>query len=280
MKLGQVCLRRGEERGAPPGKRRVYDNEAAWVDEDCTDGGVVDVIDGTGAFVARGFFNSQSKILVRVLTRDPNEAIDREFFRRRLTRAWACRQALGFHNACRVVFGDSDGLPGLTVDKFGDYLSLQIVSLGMESWKDVLTELLAGLFAPKGIYQRNDVPVREKEGLPQVTGCLYGQVPGAGALPGARCPNAGRSSPWAENRPFPGPARKSGAHPALLLRSPGFGSVLPHRRFFHPCRPVWGRICGSGGCVPGGTGHAVPETLPATAWRRRLLPSAPMSSTW
>ena len=88
------------------------------MDEDCTDGGVVDVIDGTGAFVARGFFNSQSKILVRVLTRDPNEAIDREFFRRRLTRAWACRQALGFHNACRVVFGDSDGLPGLTVDKF------------------------------------------------------------------------------------------------------------------------------------------------------------------
>lgn len=178
MKLGQVCLRRGEERELRRGKGRVYDNEAAWVDEDCTDGGVVDVIDGTGAFVARGFFNSQSKILVRVLTRDPNEAIDREFFRRRLTRAWACRQALGFHNACRVVFGDSDGLPGLTVDKFGDYLSLQIVSLGMESWKDVLTELLAGLFAPKGIYQRNDVPVREKEGLPQVTGCLYGQVPG------------------------------------------------------------------------------------------------------
>ena len=152
MKLGQVCLRRGEERELRRGKGRVYDNEAAWVDEDCTDGGVVDVIDGTGAFVARGFFNSQSKILVRVLTRDPNEAIDREFFRRRLTRAWACRQALGFHNACRVVFGDSDGLPGLTVDKFGDYLSLQIVSLGMESWKDVHTELLAGLFAPKGIY--------------------------------------------------------------------------------------------------------------------------------
>ena len=77
MKLGQVCLRRGEEPELRRGKGRVYDNEAAWVDEDCTDGGVVDVIDGTGAVVARGFFNSQSKILVRVLTRDPNEAIDR-----------------------------------------------------------------------------------------------------------------------------------------------------------------------------------------------------------
>lgn len=77
-----------------------------------------------------------------------------------------------------MVFGDSDGLPGLTVDKFGDYLCLQIVSLGMETWKGVLTELLADLFSPKGIYERNDVPVREKEGLPQITGCLYGAVPG------------------------------------------------------------------------------------------------------
>ncbi|MFR8332076.1 MAG: hypothetical protein ACLU9S_06720 [Oscillospiraceae bacterium] len=121
MELGQVCLRRGEERELRRGKSRVYDNEVAWVDESCADGGLVDVVDSTGSFVARGFFNSQSKILVRILTRDPQESVDREFFRRRLARAWDCRQALGFHNACRVVFGDSDGLPGLTVDKFGDY---------------------------------------------------------------------------------------------------------------------------------------------------------------
>lgn len=76
-----------------------------------------------------------------------------------------------------MVFGESDGLPGLTVDKFGDYLSFQIVSLGMETWKDTIVALLAELFQPKGIYERGDVPVREKEGLPQRTGCVYGQVP-------------------------------------------------------------------------------------------------------
>lgn len=86
-------------------------------------------------------------------------------------------QSIGLTNACRVVFGDSDGLPGLTVDKFGDYLSIQIVSLGMEQWKQNIVEILVEIFAPKGIYERNDLQVREKEGLPQQTGCLYGAVP-------------------------------------------------------------------------------------------------------
>ena len=84
---------------------------------------------------------------------------------------------MGFENACRVVFGESDGLPGLTVDKFGDYLSFQIVSLGMEQWKDAIIRILVDLFQPKGIFERGDVPVREKEGLPQITGCVYGEVP-------------------------------------------------------------------------------------------------------
>lgn len=84
MELRQVCLRRGEERDLRRGKRRVYDNEAAWVDEGCTDGEVVDVVDGKGNFVARGFLNSRSKILVRILTQDPNEVIDSDF----LPAAW------------------------------------------------------------------------------------------------------------------------------------------------------------------------------------------------
>ena len=91
--------------------------------------------------------------------------------------AWKFRQSLGFSNACRVVFGESDGLPGLTVDKFGDYLSFQTVSLGMEQWKPDIIEILVELFQPKGIYERNDVPVRAKEGLEQITGCVYGEVP-------------------------------------------------------------------------------------------------------
>ena len=107
MELGQVCLRRGEERELRRGKSRVYDNEVAWVDESCADGGLVDVVDSTGSFVARGFFNSQSKILVRILTRDPQESVDREFFRRRLARAWDCRQALDF----TMPAGWSSGIP-------------------------------------------------------------------------------------------------------------------------------------------------------------------------
>ena len=173
----EVCLKRGEEQDIVKGSLWIYDNEIDWYTDTCRDGGVVDVLDSRRRFVARGFFNSRSKIVVRVLTRDREEQIDRDFFRKRLRAAWEYRKSIGLTNACRVVFGDSDGLPGLTVDKFGDYLSFQIVSLGMEQWKGVLIELLAELLAPKGIYERNDLQVREKEGLHQQTGCVYGQVP-------------------------------------------------------------------------------------------------------
>lgn len=174
---GQVCLNRGEELDIRNGSLWIYDNEIDWCTDTCRDGDVVTVLDSRRRFCARGFFNSKSKIVVRVLTRDPEEKVDREFFRRRILRAWVYRQSIGLTEACRVVFGDSDGLPGLTVDKFGDYLSIQTVSLGMEQWKQEIIEILAAQFKPKGIYERNDLPVREKEGLQQQKGCVYGQVP-------------------------------------------------------------------------------------------------------
>lgn len=177
MDYAKVCLHRGEERDIHSGGWWVYDNEIDWIDDICTDGGIVDVLDSRMQFVARGYFNRRSKIAVRVLTRDESEVIDRDFFRRRVETAWKFRQSLGFSNACRVVFGESDGLPGLTVDKFGDYLSFQTVSLGIEQWKQDIIEILVELFHPKGIYERNDVPVRAKEGLEQITGCVYGEVP-------------------------------------------------------------------------------------------------------
>lgn len=173
----EVCLKRGEEQDIVSGSLWIYDNEINWYTEDCTDGCVVDVLDSRRRFVARGFFNSKSKIVVRVLTRDQSETIDRAFFQKRIAGAWEYRKSIGLTNACRVVFGDSDGLPGLTVDKFGDYLSFQIVSLGLENWKQDIVEILAELFQPTGIYERDDLPVREKEGLSQRKGCVYGQVP-------------------------------------------------------------------------------------------------------
>ena len=177
MEYGKVCLRRGEERDVRGGGLWIFDNEIDWYDDICPDGGIVDVVDSRMQFVARGYFNSKSKIAVRVLSGDREEAIEEGFFRRRIQAAWDFRQSLGFDNACRVVFGESDGLPGLTVDKFGDYLSFQITALGMETWKDAVIQALIQVFQPRGIYERDDVPVREKEGLRQQTGCVYGQVP-------------------------------------------------------------------------------------------------------
>ena len=177
MVSGQVCLRRGEEARVRGGAPWIFENELDWADDTCEAGGIVDVLDSRLRFAARGFWNPGSKICVRVLPRDRDEEIDREFFRRRLRRAWEYRRALGFENACRVVFGESDGLPGLTVDKFASCLSFQITSLGMERWKPVLIELLDEIFHPQGIFERNDVPVREKEGLPQIKACVYGTVP-------------------------------------------------------------------------------------------------------
>ena len=174
---GQVCLRRGEELDLAHGALWIYDNEIDWVDDTLENGDVAQVLDSHLRFVCQGFFNAGSKITVRVLTKDPDEPINREFFARRIRDAWSYRKALGFENSCRVVFGESDGLPGLTVDKFGQYLSFQIVSLGLERFKADLIDILVELFHPIGIYERDDVPVREKEGLDLLCGCVYGQVP-------------------------------------------------------------------------------------------------------
>jgi 23S rRNA (cytosine1962-C5)-methyltransferase len=177
MELGQVCLKRGEERDLRAGALWVYDNEIDWIDENCKDGEVVDIIDSRRRFVARGYFNSASRIAARVLTLDRDESIDRSFFLRRIAAAKAFRESLGFSDSYRVVFGESDGLPGLTVDKFGDCLSFQITALGMERWKQEILDILVELYQPAGIFERNDVPVREKEGLPQIKQCVYGTVP-------------------------------------------------------------------------------------------------------
>ncbi len=176
MSIGEVRLRRGEERGLIAGGRWVYDNQAAWVDEDCADGGVVDVTGADGAFLGRGFFNSRSKILVRLLGRERLE-VDASLLRQRISAAWRLRQELGFSNACRVVYGDADGLPGLTVDKFGDYLSFQITCLGMAAYQEAIVVILVELFAPKGIVERNDLAIRGLEGLPQRAGVVYGTLP-------------------------------------------------------------------------------------------------------
>ena len=232
MISGQVCLRRGETLAA--GCCWIYDNEIDWADDTCEDGGLVEVLDSRMRYQGTGFFNRRSKITVRLVSRERGETIDRAFWERRIRAAWENRQALGFSNACRVIFGEPDGLPGLTVDKFGDCLSFQIVSLGMERVRDDILAILAEVFRPQCIYERDDLAVREKEGMEQRKGCVYGAVPPETHHPRARCPRGRRHRKRPEDRPLPRPAGKPRPFAAVLRRADGAGSVLPHRRLFHP----------------------------------------------
>ena len=169
----KIVLKKGEQDRLEAGHLWVYDNEIAAVETGLGDGDIVDVAAANGHFLGRGYYNSRSKIAVRLLTRLPEE-INEDFFRKRLREAWDYRCALGFEDSCRVVFGEADRLPALIVDKFGEYLSVQTLALGIDRRLELLVRLLDELLSPKGIYERNDVPIREKEGLSQRRGFLKG----------------------------------------------------------------------------------------------------------
>lgn len=135
-------------------------------------GDVVQVVNAGGEFIGTGFINPASQILVRILTRNKKEAIDEVFFLNRIKQAWQYRQHTGYTENCRLVFAEADELSGLIIDKFNDYLVLQTLSYGMDKWKAAIAQALQTIFQPKGIYERNDVPVRQLEGMEQVKGFL------------------------------------------------------------------------------------------------------------
>ena len=149
----------------------IFANEINHVDGDAAAGAIVDVQYHDKTFAGRGYFNPQSQIMVRLLTRR-KEPIDDNFFLQRILRAWEYRKKIGYSENCRLVFGEADELPALIIDKFNDYFVLQTMALGIDAWKPAIIQALQQLFAPKGIYERNDVPVRELEGLQQTKGFL------------------------------------------------------------------------------------------------------------
>ncbi|HRH38881.1 MAG TPA: class I SAM-dependent rRNA methyltransferase [Flavobacteriales bacterium] len=128
-------------------------------------GDVVQVFEAKRRPLGQGYINPKQMIRVRLLTTPVEEKANRALIEDRIKQAWSYRQRMGYASSCRVVFGEADRLPGLVVDKFNDVLSVQFLTLGMERWKDVVLEALQETVRPKGIYLRNDVPVREKEGL-------------------------------------------------------------------------------------------------------------------
>ncbi len=139
-------------------------------------GDVVEVRAASGTFLGRAFYNPNSQIALRMLTQH-DEPVDEAFFRRRIEAAWAYRKRFCDPDSCRMIFAESDFLPALVVDKFGDILVLQSLSLGLERWKQTIVDILADVVRPRGIYERDDVPVRRLEGMEQLTGVLYGEVP-------------------------------------------------------------------------------------------------------
>jgi 23S rRNA (cytosine1962-C5)-methyltransferase len=150
----------------------VYSNEVGKIDGTYTNGDIVEVYDHHQHFLGKGYINDQSQIIVRILTKRKEDVINADFFKQKIEAAWLYRQQIGYTKNCRVVFGEADGLPALVVDKFDDIIVIQTLALGIDKWKTEIVNALCEIFNTEKIYERNDVSVRELEGLQQQTGFL------------------------------------------------------------------------------------------------------------
>jgi 23S rRNA (cytosine1962-C5)-methyltransferase len=176
----RLYLKPGHDRAVRRHHPWVFSGAMGHLEGPVADGGPVEIFTSGGEWLARGYLNRRSQILARLLTWDPQEEVDRAFWHRRLERAAQARQALGLAvqtTAYRLVFAESDGLPGLVVDRYNEFLVLQSLTMGIERWKPLIVGLLQEMFRPRGIYERSDVDVREKEGLPPRCGLLAGEAP-------------------------------------------------------------------------------------------------------
>ncbi len=150
----------------------IFNNEVDKVDGEVLGGETVEVYSHDKKFIGKGYINPKSQILVRLLTRNKADEINEQYFYTEIKKCWDYRKQLGYTENCRLVFGEADSMPQLIIDKFNDYFVLQTLSLGMDNWKPAIVDALNKIFKPKGIYERNDVPVRELEGLAQQKGFL------------------------------------------------------------------------------------------------------------
>ena len=171
-----LTLRKTRETRVRGGHPWIYASEIEKVEGEFENGDIAEVRDFRGKFIGRGFYNPASQISLRILTRN-DEPCDRAFFKRRIEDAWEYRKRLCDPMSCRLIYSESDFLPGLIVDKYADVLVMQSLSLGIDRIKDMLCDLLMEVVQPRGIYERSDVPVRRLEGMEMTTGLLRGEVP-------------------------------------------------------------------------------------------------------
>ncbi|HET9279385.1 MAG TPA: class I SAM-dependent rRNA methyltransferase, partial [Flavitalea sp.] len=165
--MGNVFLKKKIANRVLNGHPWIFANEVQDSNLSGSAGEIADVYTHDKKFLGRGYTNPKSQIFVRLLTRDRQEEINDDFFYRRLLQAWEYRKQLGYVENCRLIFGEADNLPQLIIDKFNDYFVVQTLALGIDLWKPSIVKALSKIFQPKGIYERNDVPVRELEGLDQ-----------------------------------------------------------------------------------------------------------------
>lgn len=157
---------------AENGHSWIFSNEIDGYDGEYTNGDIVEAYTYDGKFLGKGYINDQSQIAIRLLTRDIDEEINRDFFKKKLNNAWEYRKKVIDTSSCRFVFGEADFLPGLIIDKFEDYYVIQSLALGIDKYKDIIVDLLVSDYGAKGIYERSDARVREKEGLDLTKGFL------------------------------------------------------------------------------------------------------------
>ena len=165
-----VTLKKGEGRMLKSGGLWIFDNEIASILGSFEDGDIVAVHDFDGYGLGKGFINRNSKIRVRMMTRNRHQEIDEAFLKMRVQEAWDYRKKVSDTGSCRVIFGEADFLPGLVVDKFSDVLVVQSLALGIDRLKDQIVELLKEVLAVdgmkiRGVYERSDAKVRRQEGM-------------------------------------------------------------------------------------------------------------------
>lgn len=174
--MAKATLNPGRERRVHRGHPWVFRSDIARVDGAFTPGDTVDVVSSHGTFLGRAMYNPASQIALRMFTRH-DEPVDDAFIRERVRRAVDYRRTFADLKSCRVIFAESDGLPALIADSFGDVLVIQCLALGMERFKQAAVEALIDMLKPAGVWERSDAKVRELEGMQQTQGLRYGEVP-------------------------------------------------------------------------------------------------------
>ena len=172
-----VTLKKGEGRTLKAGGMWVFDNEIESIMGRFENGSIVTVHDFDGYPMGRGFINQNSKIRVRMMTRDKEQQIDESFLRNRVQAAWNYRKDTVDTASCRVIFGEADFLPGIVIDKYEDVLVVESLALGIDRFKETIVRLLKECMAEdgisiRGVYERSDAREREKEGLLKVKGFI------------------------------------------------------------------------------------------------------------